>query len=81
MKSLPEWMYIDGIVYYYEEWKGNNKLSDWFFCGLFSKDKHMPPNVKVSNSSYIFLCSAEFSMEKAREDLLNRINSMIYDIH
>lgn len=82
MKTLPEWMYIDGTVYYYSEWKGGHpELKDWFFCGLFpEKDGYgTPPNVKLINGSYVYLCSAEFSMEEARNDLLERINSMVYE--
>ena len=81
MKNLPEWMYIDGTVYYYNEWKGgHSELKDWFFCGLFpGKDREgIPPNVRLKDGTYVYLCSAEFSIEEARNDLLERINSMKY---
>jgi len=82
MLTLPKWMYIDGITYHYKEWKGDDnsdELSDWYFCGLFSNNgKGTPPNVKFSNGSSAYLCSAATSIEKAREDLLEMINFMQY---
>ena len=82
MQVLPVWMYIDGIVYYYSEWQGEGECKEWYFCGLFpNKDeKGVPPNVKLKNGSYVYLCSAEFSMEDAHRDLLERINNMYYGI-
>ena len=70
MKNLPEWMYINGIVYYYEEWESNERdLKGWFFCGLFSKENNMPPEVRTRNG-YLMLCSSGFSFEEVRSDLL-----------
>lgn len=83
MKSLPEWMYIDGTVYYYFECKGENpELKDWFFCGLFQKEDGygIPPLVKLNDGSSVYLCSSGFSFEEARKDLLDRINNMAYEI-
>lgn len=81
MLTLPKWMYIDGITYHYREWKGddNSKYNNLYFCGLYSNNgEGMPPNVKISDGSCIFLCSVATNMEEAREDLLERINSMKY---
>ena len=83
MKNLPEWMYINGTVYYYNEWKNNDESlkGDWFFCGLFlDKNRNgIPPEVKTRDG-YLFLCSSGFSFEEVRNDLLNRINNMVYEV-
>ena len=81
MKALPEQMYINGRVYYYKEWQGKGNYKEWYFCGLFpnKEGEGIPPNVKLKNNTYVYLCSAEFSMEDARRELLERINNMKYD--
>ena len=82
MINLPKWMYINGTVYYYDECQGDGEFSDWYFCGLYPKKNRegLPPSVKVIGGSYLFLCSAGFNIEEARKDLLERINSMVYEI-
>ena len=82
MQTLPEWMYINGTVYYYDEWKGSYPELDWVFCcGLFPKKGGygIPPYVKLNNGSSVYLCSAELNMEDARKNLLERINNMSYE--
>lgn len=81
MKALPKWMYIDGTIYYYNEWQGENDLKEWYFCGLFShkNDTWAPPCVKTIHGYSEYLVAAAFSMEEAHKDLLERINSMVYE--
>ena len=81
MKTLPKWMYIDGIVYYYNEWQGEDDLKEWYFCGLFShkNDTWAPPCVNTIHGYSEYLVAAALSMKEAHKDLLERINSMKYE--
>lgn len=79
MRTLPEWIYIDGTVYYYDEFLGTEELSDFYFCMMSKKNDESIaaiPFVKDKYGNEYWLCTADLTLEAARADLLERINNM-----
>lgn len=73
--ELPKEITVNGIIYHLQESVGKDDWDEWFFAGYFpTKGQGLPPLVNNKRGYQLYLCSAETSSNKARKDLLNRLN-------